>query len=253
MRLRRMQKTAALLITAALLAVWTCAGADLPWPAERNTAQRALADYIGRVNTLIADHGEMPVNSLFGCWPTLAVLGVTAEDNAEVPEDVEITFSYTQEHLLYLELRACDTARFPGLCAAMILGAAGDSMTWDEALATPAAYAARAAAKPETSFSEPVLYDPGPVPRTYYAYEPDTYHDGRNWLTMTLIFPRSGETGAVTDTPIPEDAGEHRPLDADEDERDPAWVGYDPPLGEAPHYEIFVTPTPEPDSAVYPY
>lgn len=253
MRLIRMKRMAALLTAAVLLALCGTAGADLPWPTKKSGGQKALAAYIDDVNTLLAERGEGTVNSLFGCWPALAVLGITGEDGAEIPEDVEITASYTDTDLMYIELRVCDAARFPTLCAAMIQTATAGSMTWEEALKVPAVYADRAAKKPDTSFSEPILYDRGSTPRTYYAYAPNEHRDGRNWLTMVLIFPRDGENGAVTATPVPERDDDKRPATADEDGRDANWVGYDPPLDEAAHYEYFVTPTPEPDSAVYPH
>ncbi len=253
MRLKWVKRLTALLMTAALLALCGAADAELPWPKQKTGGQKALADYIDAVNILLTERGEGAVNSLFGCWPTLAVLGITGEDDAEIPEDVEITASYTSEDLLYIELRVCDTARFPVICAAMIQVAAGGSMTWEEALNGPSICADRAVKRPLTSFSEPVIYDRGSVPRTYYAYAPNEHHDDRNWLTMVLIFPRDGETGAVTTTPMPESDRDQRPITADEEEREADWVGYDPPLDEAPHYEFFTTPTPEPDSAVYPY
>ena len=78
----------------------------------------------------------------------------------------------------------------------------------------------------------------GSQPRAYFAYYPNQYGDGKSWLQMTLIFARPGSEEAglslADATPAPH---------ADEE-----YEGYFSQDNYS-HFEIFATPTPEPDSA----
>ena len=85
----------------------------------------------------------------------------------------------------------------------------------------------------------------GTEPYVYYAYYPNQYHDGVNWLQMTIVFPLEGSwdgggflTGAQT-TPRAENHIDY----------EPDYEGSNLPSDDYVHYEIFVTATPEPDSA----
>ena len=87
----------------------------------------------------------------------------------------------------------------------------------------------------------------GTIPRVYYAYKPNEYHDGANWLQMTLIFPLEGAwdgEGLIVGT---EEDREYVPEDAD-----PDYEGY-MSSDDYTHLEVFETATPEPDSAAAEY
>ena len=75
----------------ALLMLPACALADLAWPAGATAGQLALQEYVARVNGNLAQLGTGQVNSIFECYSGFAVLGVTSQDMAEVPEGVELT------------------------------------------------------------------------------------------------------------------------------------------------------------------
>lgn len=230
-----------------LILIPAAALAGLVWR-EDTPAMSMLKTYTENVNRLLTETGEQPVNSIFANFPTETVMGITAEDNAEIPEDVEITVAMSYDNLLTLQLRVSNASRFPRIAAAMIRALYGDGMSAEEALAIPQARAERALNEPQTSFTEEVDDLQGTVPRVYYAYEPNRYHDGVNWLQMTLIFPMVGAwdgNGLVIGT---EEEGKHR---QDED-ADPDYEGYYS-QDDYQHLEFFVTPTPEPDSAAAEY
>ncbi len=239
-------------LTALLLCLLLAAGAaraDLAWPAQRTAGQEQLRLFVEQANAELTAQGERPINSLFECWPGLAVLGITAADGAEIPEDVEITVTLSQDSVDRLELRVSDSRRFPIIAASLIRAASGGVMTAQEALREPKLYAARVQKDPEDSFADPVLTDKGDTPRTYWAYYPNQYGNGVNWLVLTLIFGRE-DAGAVKTTPLPE-AEERTSSDDSYD----YWSGYGFPAATEgmEQFSITVTPTPEPDSAVYPY
>jgi hypothetical protein len=102
----------------------------------------------------------------------------------------------------------------------------------------------RAASAPETSFEDQVEDLNGTVPYIYYAYYPNQYHDGVSWLQMTIVFPLEGYwDGRETVTGSEVTRGPDNYSDHSED-----YEGYDSD-DDYTHYEIFSTPTPEPDSA----
>ena len=244
---RSMAALAALLILFSLIP----AAAELPWPAALSAGQKQLQSYIETVNSNLAKQQMPPINSLFECWPALAVLGITQAEGAEAPENVEITVHLSEDSIDWLELRVSDIGRFPAIAAALIQAAAGDRVSLQDALKDPTAYARRVQKKPDYSFSEEAVTAKGEDLRTYYAYEFNPYGDDVNWLCMTLVFPWEYGNSGIMVTPVPELVEEkHRTAAEDED---PDYVGYYQPLDDAEHFDIFVTPTPEPDSAVYPY
>ena len=152
------------------------------------------------------------------------------------------------DNLVKLQLRVNDTARFPVIAAALIRALYGETMTQEEAIRIPAERAKRAEQDPQSSFEEPVEELQGTIPRVYYAYEPNPYHDGVNWMQMTLIFPMAdawnGE-GLIIGTE--ETQGQPAPDDAD-----PDYEGYYS-TDDYQHLEVFSTATPEPDSAAAEY
>ncbi len=244
----------ALCLLLCLLALCTLPGgrarADLDWPEPLTAAQVELRGYTERVNTNLAQLGQRPVNSLFECWPTLAVLGITQADGAEVPEQVEITVHLEGEHIAWLELRVSDLNRFPPVAAALIQAAVGEGMSLKDAQTNPQAYLRRVQKQPDFSFVEEPVTEQGEEARTYWSYRINPYGDGVNWISMVLVFPWEYGRGSAMVTPVPEIGEEHRRSVEDESSD---FEGYYQPLDEAEHFEIFVTPTPEPDSPVYDF
>ena len=99
-------------IIAAALLLPVLALAAPQWK-EDTPAMAMLRDFTGKVNEILQEHGEGPINSLFGNFPQVTVMGITGEDDAEIPEGVEITVSMFYDTLATLELRVNDLGRFP--------------------------------------------------------------------------------------------------------------------------------------------
>lgn len=236
-----------LVILLALLLTQTAgAGGDsIAWRQD-TPAQGLLKTYITTANTLLSEQGEAEINSLFELYPQTAVLGITLRNNAEIPEDVEITVRMLYASLSSLQLRVSDVTRFPTIAGCLIRAMNPEKISWESATDTAKARADKAIRSPANSFEETVDELNGTVPRTYYAYYPNEYHDGVNWIQMTLIFPLEGYDvngqliTADTATPVPD-------LYSDTD-RSEDYDGYYY-QDDYSHYDFFVTPTPEPDSA----
>lgn len=198
--------------------------------------EQALAAYVERVNENLDSLGSAPLNSVFMCFPTLATLGITMEDDAEIPENVELTFQLYQTGLNTLQLRVSDPDLFSVVAAACIAAASSDHGDLNDVLTTTRSYASRVKSKPDSSFADEVVDQNGTAVRTYYAYYYNQYQDGVNWLQLTLIFPLYGYEGAsVYTTPTPSAAAEP------EDE----YEGIDV-KDNYTHFEVFATATPEP-------
>lgn len=224
------------LLLLALMLLTAPASAEIAWPQATTAAQVALQAYVARVNENLLSLGQAEVNSLFEYYPFNATLGVTS-GGGELPEGVELSFTLYGDTLNTLVLRVSDADRFSALAASCIQAASPSTTTMEEALDDPSRYARKAKTEPDNSFEDEVLELNGTSPRTYYAYYPNRYHDGVNWLQMTLIFPLAGyqEAGVAT-TPTPPSGGseaEHEGYFASDDLN---------------HLEVFTTATPEPDS-----
>lgn len=240
------------LLTCLLLFVSAVALADISWPEPVNQGQQQLRTYITMVNDVLRVTGGGRIDVLHMLTARHADLGM---DGIELPDDpfavvdlpAEISVSLGDEGLHSITLRMQDPDRFALVAAACIHAASPNAISLDTASAIANAYAAvlrgdlRAELdSPETamthSFSEEVNETQGSQPRAYFAYYPNQYSDGRNWLQMTLVFARPGsaEAGVIVPgaTPAPE-------------MQDGVWISQD----NYSHLEIFVTPTPEPDSA----
>ena len=226
--------------------------AAAPWPDAPTAGQQALMAYIDAVNEALTAQGEQPVNSVFECWPTLAVLGITEFPDMDVPESVEMTFALSAQSVDRLDLRVSETGRFTAIASALIRAASGNAMPLEEARREPAAYVKRVGKNPENSFADTVIPEKGDKSRVYFAYYPNQYHDGVNWLCMTLIFARDG-TGSLDTTPEPDLREEKRPLSA-EDEYE-YWVdyGFSENLEDMDRLDVTISPSPEPDSPANPY
>ena len=220
----------------ALLLLPGAALSDMIWPEPLTPGQQNLKAYVERVNQNQSQQNRGWVNSIFECYATFAVLGMTTLDMAEIPEGVELSFTMEGDHLDTLQLRVNDPTRFANLAASCIQAASPTAITLEDALKDPTAYANKAMKNPANSFEDEIIDLNGMTPRVYYAYYPNQYKDGVNWLQMTLIFPLPGAGDAAvftTETPPPFDQDAEHPV-------------YDYDGGT--HFEIFTTPTPEPDS-----
>ncbi len=240
-------------LSALLLALILMTGsslADLAWK-ENTPAQRILKTYITNVNGFLAEMGEPAVNSLFELYDDHAEMGITAEDNAKTPEDVTVTVYLYYDSVNNLLLRASDPARFSRIAGAFLRALQPTTMTQEDALKIPQERSKKAMANPTDSFEDPVEEEKlnGTKPRTFYAYYPDQYHDGVNWMELLIIFPLreywDEETGIISE----DDAQAAQDHDPDEQE---GYEGY-LPTDDYEHLEIFSTPTPEPDSAAGEY
>ncbi len=230
------------LLAAALLLPGT-GMASIAWR-EKTPAQKLLKAYIDNVNTFLVEQGEQEINTCFEMYDQLAVLGITSASNAETPEGVEITAKLYYDSINSIEIRIEEVERFPVIAGAFIRALYPDSMSAEAAMKAPEDRAKLALENPENSFVDEVEELNGTVPRTYYAYLPDQYHDGVNWIQLTIIFPLAGywePNGTIIDGATPTKAPDVT------SDHDPEYEGYysqDPYL----HYEFFITPTPEPDS-----
>ncbi len=243
------------ILVLALMLAAGAAAADLPWPEPMTAGQTALKEYVEAANANLVRLGEPPINSLFECWPAYAGLGITAEDGQEAPDqpgDIQIDVTLNEGGVLYLQIEMTDLERFPLVAAALIQAASHGTMSLEDARALLNDCMGRVADHPEYSFAGTPDYAQGDVPRAYFSYNIDVYgQEDVDSLSMTLVFARPGADGAAVSAPVP-GVTEATPPPSNEDGNE-NWVGYFQPDDGAEHFELFVTPTPEPDSAVYPY
>ncbi len=216
--------------------------ADPVWP-EDTEAQRLLKQYVEIADGYLQEQKERPINSLFEAYRSFEVFGITDQPDAEMPEGVEITAKLFVDSINSLEVRVSYIPRFPQIAAAFIR-ALNPEMTMEEALAVPKRRAQKALDQPTSSFEDEVEELNGTVPYIYYAYYPNQYRDGVNWIQMTIVFPMAGywDSGEVftaeTATKGPDTYSDHA---SDYD----GYYSQD----DYTHYDYFTTPTPEPDSA----
>ena len=216
---------------------------------EDTPAQKILKTYLGNVNTFLVEQGELEINTAFDQNRDVMELGITVTDNAELPEDVTVTVYLYYDSINSLLLRVNDVTRFPAIAAAFLQALSPKTLTAQAALAEPSARAKAARENPGNSFEDEVEELNGTAPRTYYAYYPNQYRDSINWIQLRIIFPMDGywdeETGIIsgeTETKAPS-------YDNDQDKEYEGYYSKD----KYEHYEIFATPTPEPDSAAGEY
>ena len=235
-----MRRFCCLMLLICLLPLSACA---LIWPSDQTRNITLLQSYIEQVNEALDKVGGTRINSVFECYDTFATLGVTLMSDSDSPEKTEIVVSMGQMGLDHLEISTSDINGFAELCAALTAVAAREGDQVKKYLGDPSAYVSRVKKNPLTSFSDTVHYEKGSSVRVYFAYEPNEYGDGQNYLSMTLVFPRELDALAGIDvTPVPTTATQ-AVFDGSDDAGD--YVPYD----EGTHLEVFVTPTPEPDSA----
>lgn len=238
-----MKKLAALLLSLLLM---TAAMAEIEWPAALTSGQAALRHYVDTVNLTLTQQSGGTIDMLYELYPAFASLGVNGE---ETPDTVELQFRLGDGGLHSLTLRSWDADTFQNLAAAC-LTASSSAVSLDSANTLVKGYAdvlrgdmSSAQNDPSNamthSFEEPVSDLQSDQPRAYFAYYPNQYGDGRHWLQLTLIFARpgsaNGNLAAAGATPPPPST----------DEEYEGYFSHD----NYSHFEIFASPTPEPDSA----
>ena len=230
-----------------LLLIPVTVTADMAWK-ENTPGQKTLRQYIENVNQYLKQQGEQPVNSLFEMYDKQAVFGITLFPDAETPENVEITVTMTYDSLNTLELRVSDVSRFPAIAAAFLCALEPGIVSYEEVRRIPAEKAKKAADAPLDSFEETVETLNGETPRTYYAYFPNQWNNGVNWIQLTIVFPLAGlwEGGNILEGALPTRGPDTY------SGNDPNYEGY---FSEDDyiHLEVFATETPEPDSAAAEY
>ncbi len=234
-----MKKLLALLLCAVLLGA--AALAELRWPGDLTPSQQLLQSYITRVNAALSATGGGQIDVLHGLYPRLADLGmdgVTLPDDPFAPYDppAEISLVFGEGGLHSLQLRMQDPNRFAIVSAACIHAASPNAIALESARTITDAYAGRILSEPTRGFEELVNDVQGAQPRAYFAYYPDQFHDEHNWVQLTLIFARPGSPEAFVLVPS---------TTPEPDAEDGVWLSQD----NYTHLEVFVTPTPEPDSA----
>lgn len=236
-----MKKLAALLLC---ILMTTAALAEIDWPPALTSGQAALRNYVDTVNISLAQSGAGVIDMQYELYSAFASMGM---DGAETPETVEMYFLLGEGGLHSLTLRMCDPDQFEKVAAAC-LAAASSAITPEDAQKITATYAnvlrkdladkLSSADAMTHSFEEEVNDLQGSQPRAYFAYYPNQYGDGKHWLQMTLIFARPGSAdaplGLVAATPAPDTDVEYEGYFSQDNYN---------------HFEVFASPTPEPDSA----
>ena len=218
---------------------------------DKTPAQQALKAYMTDVNTFLLENGEQEINKIFDQLDSVVELGITGSEDAYEPEDVTVTVYLSSDGIYYLLLRVNDALRFPRIAAAFRRALSPETITPEEALKTPTARAQKAASNPTDSFEEQVEEEKlqGTSPREFYAYYPNQYHNGENWLQLMIIFPLDGywneESGVINDEAQPKTPDR----DSDQDKEYDGYYATD----DYEHLRIFTTATPEPDSAAAEY
>ena len=237
------------LLAAAVLLILVTAicGAELSWTTD-TSGQKLLKEYIESANQYLKEYGELPVNRIFELYPAIATLGITKDSKAEAPENVEISVSLLSDRINNLQLRVCDADRFPQIAASLIRALYKENITPEAAIKAAENLAEQAKKAPKNSYEEPIEELSGRIPRFYYAYYPDQYHDGRNWLQMTMIFPMETDWSG-SDMIIGEEYIKGVDPDSGVSEDYEGYYSED----DYNHFEVFVTATPEPDSAAAEY
>ena len=214
---------------------------------SKTPGQQMLRTYMANVNQYLLENGEEEINKIFDQQNTVVEMGITASDDVYEPQDVTVTVYLSYGTIYYLLLRVNDANRFPRIAAAFRRALGPETISAEEALKKPAERASKAVKNPNDSFEDQVEEEKlqGMAPREFYAYHPNQYHDGENWMELMIIFPLEGywdeERGIISG----ETGTKPPPSDEDQDE---GYEGYNP-SDDYTHLETFTTPTPEPDSA----
>lgn len=242
-----------------ILALLLLAGNSLADLKLKNTtpAQKMLATYIANANDFLTENGEAEINRIFDEQNTVVELGITDSDEDYEP-DVVVDIYLRDDSLHYLVLRVNSVNRFPAIAGAFLRALNPKTMTKEESLKKPTERARKAAANPADSFADHAfdIYAEkeqeilnGEQPQTFYAYYPDQYHNGENWLQLMVIFPLQGYWNEETGVINYEEQPKVQDRDSDQDAQYDGYYATD----DYEHLRIYTTPTPEPDSAAAEY
>ncbi len=234
-------------LLAAVLVLPVSGTAEIKW-VQNTPAQVNLKNYVLSVNQCLAEQGELPINVSFGLYNAIAVFGISPFEDTETPRDVEITFHLAYDFISSVEVRISAVERFAAVSAAFIQALNPDTISAEEALVIPTKRMNTFLRSPDSSYEEEVEPLNGSRPRTYYSYFPNQYHDGVNWAQLDIIFPLPG---TWTDEDVFHTSSETKAPDTWSDHSSD-YDGYDSE-DDYPHFEVFSTPTPEPDSAAAEY
>lgn len=133
-----------------LLLAASVAQAAIDWPVLTTQGQQAAQTYIAQVNTNLSSLGAANINSLFECYPVIMSLGITAQDNADTPEGVELSLQLQEEGMVSLTVRSIYPDSF-GALAGSCVQAADPSRTLEDTVNEAAAKAAMAQQSPDDS------------------------------------------------------------------------------------------------------
>lgn len=222
----------------------TSGTADPVWP-KNTVGQQKLAALVERVSENLTAAGEQPVNSLFASYKTGADFGITDQPDGEIPEGVEFHAELFATAINSITLRVNDKERFTVVAGCLLEAISPDQYKENDATSVPKQKAATAGKNPSDSFEEEVTELNGTVIRTYYAYYPNQYHDGNDWMQLTVIFPIEGYEDASWNVINEPEATRGPDTYSDHSEDYEGYFSDD----SYSHYEVFVTATPEPDSA----
>ena len=249
---KTLRRAALLVLMTMLVCAVAWASGDIDWdtPAagqnlSGNAAVEMLKDYIRCVNETLISSGAGKIDPCYELYPTFASLGL---NGAEFAQHAEITVNMNATGITSLVLRMDNLTSFALIGGALVQQTSPNSITLDEAVSAVQAYVRKVQESNGNgvveSFEEQPILSQGTQTRLYGAYYPNQYHDNANWMQLTIIFPQPGSVdGGLL---LNNDAGPTATPDPDGDE----ISGYFPFDGfQDSHLEVFVTPTPEPDSA----
>lgn len=229
-------KTTSWLLAAVMVVAILPASGELAFPVNLTPGQEALKQYVEQVNYDLALQNQFPINAVLEFYPFYSTMAIIEGPSLDFPDGVELSFSLYQDSINSLELRCSRVSQFGKIAGALVHALSPESITLEDALIEPTAKMQLALANPTDSFEDKVIETNGDRPRVYYAYYPNRYRDGVNWLQMTIIFPLAEYVGtSVMSTPAPYVTEE------------PEGAVYDQ-YDNLTHLEIFTTPTPEPDT-----
>ena len=189
MKMKKTRKFVSALITVCLLL--SAAAGEPVWP-KSTGGQQQLAALVEKLNENLISAGEQPVNSLFEAYKTFADFGITDQTDGEIPEGVEFHAELNPSTIDSMILRVNDTERFATIAGCLLKAISPDQFAESDAAAIPKKKILAAQKEPTDSFEETVTDLNGTIIRTYYAYYPNQYHDGNDWMQLTVIFPLEG-------------------------------------------------------------
>ena len=135
-----------------LVMITGCGIADELPLRDSTPGQKMLKNYMSRVNDFLVENGDYEINRVFDETDNVVELGISsAPDNPE-PEVVGVTVYMRYDGIHYMLVRVSDVNRFPRVAGAFIRALSPDTITKEQAMATPAERAQRVVSNPSDSF-----------------------------------------------------------------------------------------------------